>query len=409
MKRVLLALFVLVALPVVLLPTPTLHAQDDTDWCAPALSPTLASGDVAANTIDDTNYVWSYCFDGNAGDEVTLTATATSGDLDTYLAIFDEDFTTALAENDDITDSNTNSRITYRLPQDGRYIIGVTRFGLEDGTTSGSFALTLDIKDPNTPTDTNPDALNICESPNSRTIAIGQSQSGTITDDAFVIGFCIEVNAGDVLVVETEATAGDLDTKVLISDPTFEEIFAENDDIALDNSNAALTFTVPFDGEFVIAVTRFEEREGRTSGDFDVRLLRGDAELVVDIAAQNFGSFGVPIRMLDDTASVVNSGEATNGPNLCGNTIIAELVENDWEPLTGLGGIYSFTCAGRVTYVGGASGDSGDNGTFTLEDDVLTMTLAGRTIVWREFLLVAGLITATDENGTEIYYVSVPE
>ena len=40
--------------------------------------------------------------------------------------------------------STRSARLSYTLPDDGSYVIAVTRFGLHSGTTSGDFRLALE-------------------------------------------------------------------------------------------------------------------------------------------------------------------------------------------------------------------------------------------------------------------------
>ncbi|MEL6306721.1 MAG: PPC domain-containing protein [Chloroflexota bacterium] len=102
----------------------------------------IVYGDTIAGSISDTVFARFYQFEGNEGDTVTITVERQTGDLDPIVVLRDA-FDTNLAINDDISTDNRNSQITYTLPADGRYVISVTRFGVRDGTTTGSFNLTV--------------------------------------------------------------------------------------------------------------------------------------------------------------------------------------------------------------------------------------------------------------------------
>ncbi len=99
-------------------------------------------GDLFQNVIDDANYGQIYVFEGRAGDTVTITMEAASNStLDPYLYLLDID-ETLLAEDDDSAGS-LNSMLIYTLPADGTYIIVATRYGVENGSTTGAYTISL--------------------------------------------------------------------------------------------------------------------------------------------------------------------------------------------------------------------------------------------------------------------------
>ncbi len=104
----------------------------------------IAYGDTVEDTVDDDTPVRVYCFEGAAGDQVTISMEATSGNLDTLLILADPEVTETFAQNDDIRSGNTNSEIVFELPDDGAYLIFATRYQIADGSSEGRFSLTLD-------------------------------------------------------------------------------------------------------------------------------------------------------------------------------------------------------------------------------------------------------------------------
>ncbi|MBN1963925.1 MAG: pre-peptidase C-terminal domain-containing protein [Anaerolineae bacterium] len=101
----------------------------------------IAYGQTLTGTINDDHYFQWYEFPGNAGDHIEVSAERTSGDLDTLIALLDDN--EELLLNDDDGGDGLNSRLTYTLPYTGRYLIGVTRYGVEDGASSGEYQVTL--------------------------------------------------------------------------------------------------------------------------------------------------------------------------------------------------------------------------------------------------------------------------
>lgn len=106
----------------------------------------IECGDAIEGIIDDDTPIALFLFEGEEGDEVTITLTATSDEgLDPYLGLFTidgiEDGDT-LAENDDA--DGLNSEIVYELEDDDSYVIVATRFGFEEGSSEGDFELELE-------------------------------------------------------------------------------------------------------------------------------------------------------------------------------------------------------------------------------------------------------------------------
>jgi hypothetical protein len=100
-------------------------------------------GQPVNGTITNDVYAQFYQFSGAAGDQIRITVERVTGNLDPIVVLRDAQDRTLLM-NDDISATDRNARITYTLPESGRYIIGVTRFGLRDGTTTGDYRLLVE-------------------------------------------------------------------------------------------------------------------------------------------------------------------------------------------------------------------------------------------------------------------------
>lgn len=109
----------------------------------------IVYGDAVQAAITDEVYAVFYQFHGAAGDRVQLRAETLTGDLDPVIVLRDaNDRNLPNGINDDASPSTRNSELDYTLPADGQYIVAVTRFGVRDGTTTGTFRLTLDKVEP---------------------------------------------------------------------------------------------------------------------------------------------------------------------------------------------------------------------------------------------------------------------
>ncbi|PJF37323.1 MAG: hypothetical protein CUN49_00775 [Candidatus Thermofonsia Clade 1 bacterium] len=100
----------------------------------------IAYGETRHGALSDQHFVHRYAFNGKAGESVTLTLRAER--FDAYLELLDPDGR-LIAANDDLRAPTppyaaTDAQIAdFRLPQNGRYTVRVTRFGRE--TARGAF------------------------------------------------------------------------------------------------------------------------------------------------------------------------------------------------------------------------------------------------------------------------------
>ena len=94
----------------------------------------LSTGDEIA---PDGTLFDSYMFEGQAGQLVTITLE--SQEFDTYLALVDNSGR-LLAENDDSSSGDTNSRVSSTLPTSGTYYVIVNGYSVND---QGSYTLTV--------------------------------------------------------------------------------------------------------------------------------------------------------------------------------------------------------------------------------------------------------------------------
>lgn len=105
----------------------------------------IVYGDSVQAVLNNEVYALFYQFQGRANDEIVLRAETVSGDLDPLLVLRDaDDHNLPGGMNDDADLTTRDSLLLYRLPADGTYIVAVSRFGVRDGTTSGTFRLTLE-------------------------------------------------------------------------------------------------------------------------------------------------------------------------------------------------------------------------------------------------------------------------
>ncbi len=261
-------------------PTPTL-----TFTATPAETPsgdsttpptTIAIGDSVRGEITESVGELLYRFNASAGDVVTVRMTRDDGtNLDPLLLLFDAEGV-LLAENDDAfgTERSVSLIENFVLPSDGTYTIIAARFQRELGSTVGGFTLTL--------------SAGTSESDETAVvpIAYGDVVGERISNVRPYLYYEFEGKAGDVVTIEMTQTSGDLDPFLFLGmlDAQGEfETLAENDDLDANNEDSRIdAFTLPQDGFYLIIATRFNQMEGTSEGDFELRL-----RLVSDRAAND--------------------------------------------------------------------------------------------------------------------------
>ncbi|MBC7815070.1 MAG: PPC domain-containing protein [Burkholderiales bacterium] len=102
-------------------------------------------------------------------------------------------------------------------------------------------------------------------------IVYGDSVTGTLNNDVYALFYQFNGAAGDAVDISAETLTGDLDSILVLRDADDNNL-ASNDDASPDTRSPRLVYSLPYTGQYVIAVTRFGLREGTTSGDFRLSL-----------------------------------------------------------------------------------------------------------------------------------------
>src|SRR5450432_1487769 len=101
----------------------------------------LKYGDTATGTLNAQSFSQSYTFDGKSGETVTITATSNTPTLFLALVLTAPDGTTA-AQNADLNGPAVTIQ-SFKLADDGQYVITVLRSTGADGDITGDFSLAL--------------------------------------------------------------------------------------------------------------------------------------------------------------------------------------------------------------------------------------------------------------------------
>ncbi|MBN2304904.1 MAG: PPC domain-containing protein [Anaerolineae bacterium] len=107
----------------------------------------LVYGRTEVGEITDDQYLVFYVFEGTAGDTITVEINTLSGNLDSVLHLYRSAGSgwAEIASNDDSPRGGTYEALLDRvvLPQTGKYLIAVSRYGLDRENTFGTFTVTL--------------------------------------------------------------------------------------------------------------------------------------------------------------------------------------------------------------------------------------------------------------------------
>jgi hypothetical protein len=224
-------------------------------------------------------------------------------------------------------------------------------------------------------------------------VVIGQPVTGKITNDVYQVRYTIDAKQGTNLIITLDAAPGStLDPLVGLLDSK-SNLLGVNDDAAKGLKNAKLVITIPKDGTYTIVVTRSQEAQGTTNGDYvltvtakalapDILPIRYGGTANGEISAQRFlyyytftGSAGdvVTIRMSPVPGSNLDAvvylySYADGKPTL--------LASNNHEtPNSPNAAIVQFTLPGNGVYliaasrIGAAQGQSQGKFILTLNKD----------------------------------------
>jgi hypothetical protein len=228
----------------------------------PTLPPnTLTFGEPMTGTITNDIYQQRYVIQAKAGMSLTVTAEAAEGStLDPLIGVTDSD-NNVLGVNDDSAQGIANASLNVTIPKDGLYNIVVTRAQEAAGTTTGDFVLTVNV------VNTQPDLL---------PIRYGGIVNAEITNEQFLYYYTFSGKVGDIISIKMNTIPGnDLDPVLYLYDYSTGQpvLLTGNNDSAAGSQDAAVDgYTLPNTGIYLIAATRLDAANGKTTGSFVLSL-----------------------------------------------------------------------------------------------------------------------------------------
>lgn len=253
----------------------------DTDFCEAA--DVIEYNDTVDGTVDDDRVLVSFCFEGNEGDEITVVVETIDGDLIPLVGVTDIFFDEVFIE-DTARNRRDEAEVVFELPEDGNYLIIVSREGVADGDTEGDFELTLSSDNAsdcggrgslggigrNCPEAEEQEQENPCSV--DQMLEYGDSARGEIIEDDVFDNYCFIGQSGDVISIYVEAIRGDLEPIVALWDPFEETVIESNINSRGRDTVDIEDYELEVDMTYMIIVSRVDFEEGDTEGRFIVDL-----------------------------------------------------------------------------------------------------------------------------------------
>lgn len=140
-KHILIALVLILTSALFVAPASAQLGQ--TNYCDDSVS--VVYGDLVTGQITNANFASGFCFEGRANEQIVVTVTVTNGNLQPFVFISDPNLVEVFTSNADTAGAEQTIVIGWTVPENGQYLIGVSRAGVESGTTTGGFELKLDL------------------------------------------------------------------------------------------------------------------------------------------------------------------------------------------------------------------------------------------------------------------------
>ena len=202
---------------------------------------------VITGLLDADNPRDVFFVDGLRGEVIRFELTATDGDLDPVLAVFDDVGQLALFRDDSAGTSGVAHDLT--MQRTGRYFVVVGRFGYSLGTTAGRYDLRMTRKG--------------VLSERGSTLRYGDSVIGTISDTNAEVYYTFQAEQGDILTISMLRSSGTLDPYLRVVDSD-RFVIAENDDQpGAETRNARIdALIIQESGTYIVMATRYDDSSG---------------------------------------------------------------------------------------------------------------------------------------------------
>jgi hypothetical protein len=247
---------------------------------------TLTFGSPVTGSISASSPEVRYTFSAQAGQVIGVQMSKTSENLDTLLILYDANGQEIARNDDDALGKLYDSYLRdITIPAAGTYTVVATRFQQGQGNTTGNYELTLvegsDLARPATTFDS--------LSPQG-TLSVGDTVSGTISDESYVHLYSLQGSAGQTVTITMTRTSLTLDSYLILLAPDGREI-ARNDDATTETIDATLGgVALPENGTYTIVATRYLQQAGRSEGDYSLSVTAGGSAIGIVAQEIAYGS-----------------------------------------------------------------------------------------------------------------------
>ena len=263
----------------------------------------LAAQDTYTGQITSDNPQDEYLISLTEGEGVILTVTATSGGLDTVVAL-QNGKGNEVASNDDFNyPDSTDSQLGYVIPRNGEYTVVVSAF---DGESEGDYTLTV-----RNVTAAQAEAAN---DPNSILDDIGEpdeTYSGFMGDTVADDRYPIPLESGQGVVIDLSAVGdGDLDPILVLEDANGNEVMRNDDYQPGESLNSRIVYVAESSATYTAVVSNYPD----SGGDYALTITYITGEVAESLAAEipgNALNSSTPDRTPDQEYSGnINDGES---------------------------------------------------------------------------------------------------
>ncbi len=205
-----------------------------------------------------------YTFEAERGQVINIYMKRTSGNLDPLLDLFDASGGYLISGDDDPNSyGSLNAAIlNFMIPNNGSYIIRATRWGYDVGTSSGSFLIEL--------TEIPPETLGTRPA-NARFMAYDDTVTSQIDNEISIRFFQFEATRGDVISAVATRETGNISPQLSLLYMDLRPISVGTTGSGQEESR--ISATIPENGRYLLAVSRFRGTEGTSEGEFSLTLI----------------------------------------------------------------------------------------------------------------------------------------
>ncbi|MEP7292639.1 MAG: hypothetical protein ABI835_12715 [Chloroflexota bacterium] len=247
---------------------------------------TPASGEVTA-----THWRHLYTYTAPAPDVIRVVVERTSGTLLPQVAILDSSGTALSNGYNDNAIADTGA---YELPAAGQYTIAVSRYSEQNGSTLGTFDLTVHL------VGAGEDSPLLLSAPG--TVIYDQPAQGIISAAKWYEDWMLTTTAADTLTLTVDRADGDLVPEVVLLGGSGQELTHGYSDSTSAHAEI-IHYSLSDAGSYTVRVVRYNQKRGESVGAYTLNVL-------LDGAGEDSATLHEPVGTIAEREPV--EGEITN-------------------------------------------------------------------------------------------------